>query len=309
MSQAELRACRNASDLEQVVDLCDRAFDGTPREYFERHILRDPTLRPEDTLVIAKDGKLVSSVQIFPRKFWVEGRVMAFAGIGNVSTDPAERKHGHAARLMEEAVKRMRSQGYAFSMLTTTINSYYEKFGYVTVPRQAVTFTGVSPKRALGVRHFVQGSDFASVRVIYESYNGENAGPVVRDEQYWLGQLDFCGEDPDKFLVLERDGRTVAYIRGNIEKGVLQVLEFGTLEDAPASFEAMVRSLASRSMGTPVKAVLSEGELKRLALRMPHALETDREMMILVLDERERATLERTILRPGVLMFWLSDFF
>ena len=309
MRQTELRTCRNRSDLEQVVDLCDRAFDGTPREYFERHILRDPTLRPEDTLVIAQDGKFVSSVQVFPRKFWVEGRVMRFAGIGNVSTDPAERKHGYAGRLMEEAVNRMRSQGYAFSMLTTTINSYYEKFGYVTVPRQAVTFTGISPKRAPGVRPFVKESDFASVRAIYESYNGENAGPVVRDEQYWLGQLDFSGEDPDKFLVLERDGRIAAYIRGNIEKGSLQVLEFGAVEDAPASFEAMARSLASRSMGTRVKVVLSQGEMERLALRMPHTVETDTEMMILILDESQRAKLERTVMRPGVLMFWLSDFF
>jgi len=309
MNQTELRACRNRSDLEQVVELCDRAFDGTPRESFERHILRDPTLRPEDTLVIAKDGKLVSSVQIFPRKFWVEGRVVKFAGIGNVSTDPGERKHGYAGRLMVEAVNRMRSQGYAFSMLTTTINRYYEKFGYVTVPRQSVTFTGVSPKRAPGVRPFVRESDVASVRAIYESYNGENAGPVVRDEQYWLGQFDFCGEDLDKFLVLERHGKIVAYIRGNIEKGSLQVLEFGAVEDVSASFEAMVRSLASRSMGTPVKVVLSQGEMARLALRMPHTVETDTEMMIVILDERERAKLERTIMRPGALMFWQADTF
>ncbi len=309
MSQNEVRACRNRAELRAVVDLCDRAFDGTPREYFERHILNDPTLRPEDTLVLVKDGRFVSSVQIFPRRFWVEGRVMKFAGIGNVSTDPAERKHGHAGRLMEEAVKLMQGQEYSFSMLTTTINSYYEKFGYVTVPRQTVVFTGISPKRAPGVRQFVRERDFASVRAIYESYNGENAGPLVRDDQYWHSQFDFCGEDPDKFLLLERDGRVTAYIRGNVEKGTLQVLEFGALEEVPASFEALVRSLASRSMGTPVKVVLSEGELRRLALRLPHALATDTEMMILVLDDRERAKLERTILRPGALMFWLSDFF
>ncbi|MBP1678650.1 MAG: hypothetical protein H6Q29_561, partial [Bacteroidetes bacterium] len=278
-------------------------------EYFERHILGDPTLRPEDTLVLVKDGRFVSSVQLFPRRFWVEGRVMKCAGIGNVSTDPAEREHGHAARLMEEAVRRMREQGYGFSMLTTTINSYYEKFGYVTVPRQAAIVSGISPKRAPGVRQFVRERDFASVRAIYESYNGENAGPLVRDDQYWRGQFDFCGEDPDKFLVLERDGRIAAYVRGNIEKGALQVLEFGAVDEVPASFEALTRSLASRSMGTPVKLVLSEGELKRLALRLPHTLAADTEMMILVLDDRERAKLERTILRPGALTFWLSDSF
>ena len=309
MGQVEVRTCRNEAELEEIVDLCDRAFDGTPREYFERHILRDPTLRPEDTLVIVKDRKLVSSVQIFPRKFWVEGRVMKFAGIGNVSTDPSERKHGYAGRLMEEAVQRMRSQGYAFSMLTTTINRYYEKFGYVTVPRQMVTFSVASPKRAPGVRPFIRQRDLGSVRAIYESYNRENAGPVVRDERYWLGQLDFCGEDPDKFMVLERDGRILAYIRGNVEKGALQILEFGAAEDVPASFEAMVRSLATRCMGTPLKLTLPADELRRLAVRLPHAVENDTEMMILVLDENERATLERTVLRPNVLMFWLSDFF
>lgn len=309
MVQTQIRTCRNRSELDEVVDLCDRAFSGTPREYFARHLLEDPTLRPEDTLVLVKGGKFVSSVQVFPRRFWVEGRVMRFAGIGNVSTDPAERKHGYAGQLMEEAVKKMTAEGYAFSMLTTTINSYYEKFGFVTVPRQAAVFAGVSPKLAAGARAFVRERDFASVRAIYESYNGENAGPVVRDEQYWRGQFDFCGEDPDKFLVLERDGRVVAYIRGNIEKGVLQVLEFGASEDIPGAFEAMIRSLASRSMGTPVKVILPEAELRRLSPRMPCTLEADTEMMIAILDEGERAKLERTIMRPRVLTFWLSDFF
>jgi predicted acetyltransferase len=292
-----------------VVDLCDRAFQDTPREYFERHVLGDPTLRPEDTLVLVKDGRFVSSVQMFPRTYWVEGRTMKFGGIGNVSTDPAERKHGYAGLLMAEAVRRMRDLGYAFSMLTTGINSYYEKFGYVTVPRRAMVFRGLSPKRAPGVRQFARKQDFGFVRAIYEKYNGELAGPVVRDERYWQGQFDFCGEDPDKFLVLERDGRVTGYIRGNIEKGLLQVLEFGALEDIPATCEALIRSLASRSVGTPVKMMVSDRERESLAPGLTHVIEEDTAMMILVLDDRERARLERTILRPGMLTFWLSDFF
>jgi hypothetical protein len=127
--------------------------------------------------------------------------------------------------------------------------------------------------------------------------------------RYWQGQFDFCGEDPDKFLVLERDGRVTGYIRGNIEKGLLQVLEFGALEDIPATCEALIRSLASRSAGTPVKMMVSDRERESLAPGLTHAIEEDTAMMILVLDDRERARLERTILRPGVLTFWLSDFF
>jgi hypothetical protein len=81
---------------------------------------------------------------------------------------------------------------------------------------------------------------------------------------------------------------------------MLEVLSPGRLPSVPpASLDAIVRALASRSTGTPVNVARPHGDMARQALRMPHTVETDTEMMIAMLDERQRAKFERTIMRPG----------
>jgi len=54
----EIRGCRNYDELLKVVRLCDAAFEKTPYEYFERHILKDVTLSPEDTRILIVIMKL-----------------------------------------------------------------------------------------------------------------------------------------------------------------------------------------------------------------------------------------------------------
>ena len=83
--RVEIRGCRTRAELERAVDLLDGAFANTEREYFERHVLLDPTLQPEDTRMLIRDGTLLSSVQIFPRMLWLHGRQIPFGGIDRKS--------------------------------------------------------------------------------------------------------------------------------------------------------------------------------------------------------------------------------
>jgi predicted N-acetyltransferase YhbS len=302
--------CSSREDLEAVVDLCDRAFANTPRDYFVRHVLNDATLRPEDTLIGTVGGRLVSSVQIFPRVCWVDGATIPFAGIGNVATDPAERRAGYAGELMRESVRRMTERGFPFSMLTTTINVYYQKFGYGTVPRAVAVFDRPpSPARDWTVRRFDPARDGRGVRALYETYNRNSVGPIARDDVYWDAQSLFCGEDPSMFLCAERDGRLCGYIRGFVEKGSAHVLEFAGAESVSAVFATLVSALADRQRGMAVKMFLSDREKERLAPIPPHTQSTDTDTMVLVLDERFRRLVEERIMKPGVLMYWLADFF
>jgi predicted acetyltransferase len=310
MIMLEISQCRSREELEDVVDLCDRAFQNTPREYFARHVLCDATLRPEHTLIGRKGGRIVSSVQIFPRVCWIDGRTMPFAGIGNVATDPAERKSGYAGQLMTEAVRRMTSDGFPFSMLTTTINPYYAKFGYVTVPREVAVFAG-PPRHGdeWAVRKFDRLRDLAAVRELYEGYNLNSAGPIARDDLYWRAQFEFCGEDPDMFLLAERAGHVGGYIRGCEEKGAVQVLEFGAAEEGPVVFHTLLSALSAVKPHLAVKMFLSEREKGRLSPLPPCTVQTDTDTMILVLEEASRPTVEEKLKRPGKYMFWVSDFF
>lgn len=306
----DISRCTSREELEEVVDLCDRAFPNTPREYFRRHILSDATLRPEHTLIGRKDGRIVSSVQIFPRTCWIEGETLPFAGIGNVATDPAERKMGYAGLIMEEAVRCMKADRFPLSTLTTTINAYYAKFGYVTVPRDVAVFTAAPDAPHGGsIRQFQRPRDLDRVRELYESYNRDSAGPVVRDRQYWDAQFLFCGEDPALFLLMERNGRVEGYIRGAEEKGAVQVLEFAAVDRVPTTFASLLGALHAARPGMAVKMFLSERERKRISPLPPHTTQPDTDTMMLILDERSRQAVQQKLMRPGAYMFWGSDFF
>jgi predicted acetyltransferase len=295
----------SAQELREVVDLLDRAFDNTPREYFERHVLHDATLSPEDTRVVVREGKIISSVQIFPRTMWVENRKIRFGGIGNVGTDPQARKSGFAALLMEDALQLMRARGYPLSVLATTINPYYEKFGYRTVVRAVLTFTEIPSGD--NARSFDPAHDLEEVMRIYEQFNAGSIGPEVRDEAYWRAQFAFLGNET--FLVVEEGGRLIGYMRAGYEKKGFFVREFAALRNEPRVFADLLGALRSRIPGMSVKFFASERQKARLELRLPYTVGDDTDLMIAVLDEGYRELAETILLKRNAMTYWLTDFF
>ena len=300
-----IRGCASGEELLAVVDLLDRAFEKTPREYFERHVLRDATLSPEDTRVLLRDGKIVSSVQIFPRTMWVANRKVRFGGIGNVGTDPEVRKSGFASLLMRDALERMRERGYPLSVLTTDINPYYAKFGYRTVVREVLTFTQIP--LVGNARSFDRTRDLADVMRIHEQYNAGSIGPEVRDEAYWRTQFEFIGDET--FLVAEEAGRLIGYLRAGYEKKDLYVREFAARSSEPRVFADLLGALSARVPGVPLKFFASGREQARLEIRLPFTVHDDTDLMIAVLDEGYRTLAENTLMKRNAMTYWLTDFF
>lgn len=301
--------CSGPADLHAVVDMLDRTFERTPREYFERHLLRDPTLRPDDTRVLIHGRDIVSSVQIFPRIMTIAGEHMAFGGIGNVGTDPCERRKGLAAIVMEDAIRVMRERDYQFSVLNTTIHPYYERFGYRTVVREVAVVSHIPGTMEVGVRPFQKLKDLQRVKELYRVYNDGDVGPLVRDDVYWDGQIAFSGEDPDKFLVLERDGAIVGYIRAGMYKSNLEILEHAAEGDIAAIFATLLRAVSSLAPGIPIKMFLPECERERLRLTLQYTILEDTDLMILPLSERFHAGAEDLVMRRNAMKYWRSDFF
>ena len=61
------------------------AWKGTPRSHFENHFLLDPEKSCEDILVIKDaESKILSSLRIFSRQIFVDGKVVHVGGIGEV---------------------------------------------------------------------------------------------------------------------------------------------------------------------------------------------------------------------------------
>ena len=302
-----IRVCASREELTEVVELLARSFTNTPRDYFERHVLRDPTLSPADTLVAVRDGRIVSTVQIFPRVMMIAGKPIPFGGIGNVGTDPSERKGGQASALMIQAVALMGSRGYPFSMLTTTINAYYERFGYKTVERDAVTIDVNGMKVQPDVTPVNMPREMQEIMALYQEYNADATGPLIRDLSYWNAQREFCGEEVDKFLVIRRKGELAGYIRNGIIKGVRYVLEYAARGDVPEIVERLLISVSALTGGKPMKLFLSNEEHRRLALRLPHSTSTNTDLMIAVLQSSFHTSAGAELLRRNNITFWLTD--
>jgi predicted N-acetyltransferase YhbS len=307
--ESVIRGCNGQVELVSVVDLLDRAYGNTPREYFERHLLHDPTLRLRDTRILLRDDRIVSTVQIFPRVMQVAGTELPFGGIGNMATEPSERRSGYAAVMMNDAIDEMRAEGFPLSMLITTINAYYERFGYRTIARCVATIAPLPGTMHPAVRRFRRETDYARVKELYRKYTAHSIGPLVRDELYWEAQFTFCGEDPGMFLVLEEGGTVVAYVRARVADGHLEIMEFASEQGFAPNFDVLLRSLCSLAPGLPIKLYYAEREQERLRLQYPWTKRDDTDLMILVLDNRIASTVEQRLMRPDAMTYWLTDLF
>jgi len=304
----EIRGCETLEELKKVVELCDKAFDKTPYEYFERHILKDRTLQPEHTRILLLDDEVVSSVQIFPRKMISKDKIISFGGIGNVATLPDKRKKGFAQMLMLDAINYMKEIGYEFSLLTTTINKYYEKFGYKTLTRHIIEINDISPKNYDSVQAFDIDKHFNSIKEIYELYNQNSIGPTKRDDIYWLAQFDFCGEDKNLFLIYKSEDKILGYIRAVREDDLIKILEFGALSDYPKIFRILLESLSYKTNIRNFKIFASELEKRKLNL-IEYNYQIDSDLMILFLNDTMSEDQKSELLKPNNITFWLIDLF
>jgi predicted acetyltransferase len=194
-------------------------------------------------------------------------------------------------------------------LLSTTINSYYERFGYRTIAREVAIIAPVAGTMHPAVRHYRREKDFTRVKELYRAYTARSVGPLVRDDLYWEAQFAFCGEDPAMFLVLEEGGTVAAYIRARVYKERLEIMEFASDHTVAPNFDALLRSLCSLAPGLPVKLYCAEGEQERLQLKHSQTATLDTDPMLLVLDNRIAQTVEQRLMRRNAFTFWMTDLF
>lgn len=80
--------------------------------------------------VVARDGRVVSCLEIKATEVRIGDAVLPMGGICNVATLPSERNSGHASALMRESLRALRAQGLCTSILFPFSFRYYRKFGY-----------------------------------------------------------------------------------------------------------------------------------------------------------------------------------
>ncbi|MHB8579808.1 MAG: GNAT family N-acetyltransferase [Ignavibacteriaceae bacterium] len=305
----EIRGCNSKKELIEVVDLCDAAFPKTPREYFERHVLKDKTLDEKDTRILLIDGKIVSSVQVFPRTIYVQKEKIKIGGIGNVATLPAERGKGYAGLLVKDSLDYIIKKGYTLSMLTTSINSYYEKFGFQTIVRTIANINCNEGKNHKEISQFDKTNDLKNIINIYDGFNSGKIGTIVRDEKYWLSQIEFSGEDKDLFLIYESKGEAIGFIRAQRKENYITVLEYAFKDNNTLVFAKLIEELSYMTDINEFKLFLTMEEEEIINSRFSISLKNEKDFMICFLDNSLSMKIKNELLKDRNLNFWQSDFF
>lgn len=308
-SHLELRGCKTNEELHAVVELCDAAFDKTAKEYFERHLFNDTTLSLDDTRILLKDGVIVSSVQVFPRTIYIGGKRVLMGGIGNVATLPSERKKGHAEKVLRDSMDYVKRKGFKVSLLTTTINEFYEKFGFKTIKRQLIHLNVLPRTDQSRVRVVDWGRDMDRVMQLYDEYNTGSTGPIVRDAAYWQTQFGFCGEDEKLFLVWEEGKEIRGYVRGRKDTDSTRILEYAVRDGEEQILRTLLEDLSFRTRQPKLEVFVSGSEKKRLPFLQLSESEVETSFMIAFFDDAFDTDIRMGSLDEGDFTFWLTDYF
>lgn len=134
----KIRQISAAERTDTMFPLTAYAFEPTVgldkvREDYRR---RMRYLEHATSLVAEEDGKAVAAVGAYPMRQNVRGAVLDMAGVSSVASLPASRRKGYVRRLLTELLGRMREQGCAVSTLYPFRPSFYERFGFVGMPRR-----------------------------------------------------------------------------------------------------------------------------------------------------------------------------
>ncbi len=333
MTEPRLRAIA-AEERAAVLDLLGGWFDDSEaperaraRAFFARYIEHDPTFRDALCFVAERDGRLLSTLQVFRKRVGLgAGVTLEVAAVGNVYTAPAERGAGIASRLLDHALAQLPAHGFDASLLFASRLDFYARLGWVSHPRQLDFISaGTAPPVPADVEWFDSERHLDGVIAVYDAYSGGVPGATLRDRAYWTGQLRYAGNPAERAVVAREAGRVVAYARATTLYDVQVVIEHGAL---PGQTERLADCIAHLHAG----AAPAPGTLLQLApdTRLAVVLATrglvpapimDSAWMWRILDPRRLAdrlgvapaALSPAVfaerLPPGRSRYWIADRF
>ena len=224
----------SAERRDEALDVTDRAFVNTPREYFERHQSADPDWDVAQSLVVEADDGIVGHLWIADRTMRYGRSRVRFGGIADVGVDPAHRNRGYAGQLLDAAIERMQVDSQPLSLLSSTTPDVYTRRGWhaVSTAQLEAEFPSGDIESAGGfvVRPF-QSDDLPAVAGIFADIAADRVGPLDRSEPYWLALTDWlprvAPETEVFFDVLVQVRTVVAYAITALSDDELEILDGG----------------------------------------------------------------------------------
>jgi len=162
---------------------------------------------------IRVNGRISSSVSIYPARVQWGEAILKVGGIGGVATDPSYRKQGYAGMVLEDCLRVMESEGYDLSLLWTGIPDYYRRWGWENagevwkffIDRSTITYLPSAPSGEV----LTSPTDARAIDAVQKLHTEARRG-VVRDRE--LTEIMMSTRTRHKIAVLLVNDNPFAYI-------------------------------------------------------------------------------------------------
>jgi predicted acetyltransferase len=239
------------TDVETLADLGMRTWRVSSLEKRREFYTDHPRFTIRDVRVGELDGQIVASLVLYPLTAWVRGQKVPLTGVGSVGVSPEHRRRGIGEALMRAALREMRQDGRALSILYPFRGSYYRKLGYGAM--EIVAPISFSPSNlpysdeARFTRRLML-PDRPAVQALYERIATQGHFSIARSPEWWTRRLwTYNGE----WVVYEgrRRGQIEGYLYYEVEtehgpfKLALTLNEF--VAATPEAHRGLIGHLAS----------------------------------------------------------------
>jgi predicted acetyltransferase len=205
-------------------------FQGPSREEFHAQA-EDPFYEPTDRLLVKRGYRVLSHLQLSPRTMLFGQLALPVTVFQWLGTLPEFRGQGFAARLLEEADRRVIAAGATLGLLRTRVPRFFHRAGWALCGRHCFSQAKARDVLArLHVEHGVRQAKPLNIRLwrhvempalmrIYRQNAVNSYGPLERTEAYWrwligrkaYGSLLVALDGPDKLELEESIAPIVGY--------------------------------------------------------------------------------------------------
>jgi len=229
--KVEARAFQGNNDVADIVHVIATSFGAEGAEWNRKRLSKLKPVERKNLRCLAVNGRIVSFLEIVPKRMYVGRALLRMAGIAGVCTDPEFRNKGYNRRLFADALDFMAREGYEISILYG-IPGYYHRYGYREVMARHLV-TAPAPDGQMARPKWksasVSKSDMKEICALYNAQARFRDGNCVRKSMV----------PPENGLKITDDkGRIAGYAAWREHDGAIEVRE-AAARDAAAGRELL----------------------------------------------------------------------
>jgi predicted acetyltransferase len=185
------RAARR-TDVETLAQLAFRTWRvwslEKRREFYTDH----PRFDLKDVRVAELDGQIVASLVLYPFTVYVREQRLKVSGVGSVGVSPEHRRRGIAEALMRSALRELRQQGSALTMLYAFRGAYYRRLGYGAIEHvHPMSFapSHLPPSDEARYTRRLMLPDRPAVQELYDRVASSGHFALARRAEWWTQRI------------------------------------------------------------------------------------------------------------------------